>query len=215
MKKIIGIIAREDRTIDNNPCFIVNKNIISMLNNYNVIPLIITPRGNYNYYGYNIDSGPKNKDDELKDMLTLVDKCDGIILQGGDEFYQHDVDIVKYLYQKNIPTLGICLGMQTMGYTFCGIMKDISNHKDTNHEIIIDKDSLLYKIIGKDKIIVNSSHKSSIDNTDLFKGAYSIDGIIEEIEDKTKTFFMGLQWHPERILNEDQKKIIEYFIDCL
>lgn len=215
MKKIVGIIARPDKTIDNKEAFIINKHIISMLNNYDVIPLVITPPGKYDYYDYNILTGPKINEKELDNMLSLVNKCDGIIFQGGDEFYDFDIDIVKYLYQKDIPTLGICLGMQTLGYTFNGSMTNVSNHKGVNHEVIINKDSLLYEIIGKEKITVNSRHKECLSKTDLFKGAYSEDNIIEEIEDKNKRCFIGLEWHPEDILNNDQKKIIEYFINSL
>lgn len=215
MKKIVGIITRPDKTIDNNDVFIVNKHIISMLNNYNVIPLIITPPGNYNYYGYNILTGPKIKESELNDILFLVDICDGIIFQGGDEFYQFDIDIVKYLYQKDIPTLGVCLGMQTIGYAFDGRLTNTSNHKGVNHDIIINKDSILYKILEKEKINVNSRHKECLIKTNLLIGAYSNDNVIEEIEDNRKRCFIGLQWHPEDILNNEQKKIIEYFINSL
>lgn len=215
MKKIVGIIGRPDKTINHNDVFIVNKHIISMLNNYNIIPLLITPPGKYNYYGYNIHNGPEITKSELDNIFYLIDKCDGILLQGGDEFYQFDIDIVKYLHQKDIPTLGICLGMQTIGYTFNGELINVSNHKGINHEITIKKDSLLYEIIGKEKITVNSRHKESLNKTDLFKGAYSLDNVIEEIEDHSKKCFIGLEWHPEDILNNDQKKIIEYFINSL
>ncbi len=203
MKKIVGIISRPDKTINNNDAFIVNRHIISMLSNYNVIPLVITPSEHDNYQ------------DTLNDIFLLVNKCDGMLLQGGDDFYQFDIDIVKYLYQKNIPTLGICLGMQTIGYAFNGEMKDVSNHKGVSHKIIIDKNSLLYEILGKGEIIVNSRHKESLSKTELFVGAYSWDNVIEEIEDRSKKCFIGLEWHPEDILNEDQKKIIEYFINSL
>ncbi len=211
MKKIVGIIARPDKTIDNNDAFIVNKHVISMLNEYDVIPLVIAPPGKYEYNDINV----KISDSELNDMLSLVNLCDGILFQGGDDFYEFDIDIVKYLYQKNIPTLGICLGMQTLGYTFNGHTTNVSNHKGVTHEIIINKDSLLYKIVGKEKIIVNSRHKECLSDTNLFKGAYSLDNVIEEIEDSNKKCFLGVQWHPEDILNEDEKKIIEYFINSL
>ena len=56
------------------------------------------------------------------------------------------------------------------------------------HNIIINKSSLLYKIIDKQKIVVNSRHKDYIDTTNMYVGAISEDGIIEEVEDKNKKY---------------------------
>ena len=49
---------------------------------------------------------------------NLIEKCDGIILPGGKTRHELDNKIVKYLYEIDKPTLGICLGMQLMCMTF-------------------------------------------------------------------------------------------------
>lgn len=51
-------------------------------------------------------------------IKKLINFYGGIILQGGDNLYEIDKKIVKYLYDKDIPTLGICLGMQIMAISF-------------------------------------------------------------------------------------------------
>ena len=151
-----------------------------------------------------------------KNIEPYLNICNGFLLQGGDDFEKIDFDIIKILKDNNIPTLGICLGMQEMAYLGNGLMKDIPGHKGTNHKINIKKDSLLYKILKKKTIKVNSSHKSIIMKTDLYVSSYSDkDNMIESVEDKTKTFFLGLQWHPETIYDSDSnaKKIFDYFIN--
>lgn len=207
--KTIGIIARPDKTINNNDAFIVNKKLISTLDSFNVISLIITPPGKYNY---NNNVNLTNK--ELNKMIYQIDKCDGIILQGGNEFYDFDLELIDYIYKKDIPCLGICLGMQAISSYKNGTIYNINNHYKTNHYINIDKDSKLYKIIKKDKILVNSRHKCAVKNTSFKVNAISNDNIIEGIEDNNKKFFLALQWHPEAITNDiNQKKIIQEFIN--
>lgn len=148
----------------------------------------------------------------------LIDKCNGIILPGGDDIKLEDLETIKYLYQKNIPVLGICLGMQEMGYFFNGEMNKISNYNHLKpnekyvHEIKINKKSRLYKIIKKDIIKVNSRHKDYLIKTDL--DISSVSDVIESIEDKNKKFFIGVQWHPESMINYDinSNLLIDEFI---
>ena len=51
-----------------------------------------------------------------------------------------------------------------------------------------------------------------IKNTTLDISGITNDNVIEIIEDKNKPFFIGLEWHPESLNNEDTKKIFNYFI---
>ncbi len=148
--------------------------------------------------------------------LNLIDKCDGVIIQGGDTFNDKHLRIVNYLYDENIPTLGICLGMQMMGVLFNGKLGNIDNHKSNLnyvHEVNIDKKSLLYKIIKEDKIMVNSRHKNYLISTDLDMVAFS--DVCEAIESKKRVFFLGLEWHPESMIAYDRVAniIFEYFIE--
>ena len=142
--------------------------------------------------------------------------CDGVILQGGDSFSDKHLRIVNYLYDENIPTLGICLGMQMMGVLFNGKLGDISNHKSNLnyvHEVNIDKKSKLYKIIKEDKIMVNSRHNNYLIKADL--DVVGISDVIEAIESKNKIFFIGLEWHPESMIAYDRvaNTLFEYFIE--
>ena len=162
---------------------------------------------------------PFDDNDNYIEKLSLLEKIDGVILVGGDDIYNFEYNLVKYLYNNDIPTLGICLGMQTMAISIGGMLGHLNNleHKSTKkyvHYININPSSLLYEIIGKDKIMVNSRHKDYVINTNLSIGA-TCEGIIEEVEDKNKKFFVGVQWHPEDLDDENSDKLFNYFINKL
>ena len=152
-----------------------------------------------------------------EDYKSLINMCDGIIFQGGDNFEKYDLDTLKYIYDINKPVLGICLGMQLMGVLFDGNMININNHKKKlsyAHNVIINKNSILYNIYKTNNIKVNSRHKQIIKNTKLKVVGVSQDGYIEAIEDSSKKFFIGVQWHPESMVKYDkeQNSLFKYFI---
>ena len=195
----IGIIGRK-----NDDKITFNKEIIDVIKKYDFIPLGI------------IVDFENNSDNEFIKIKPLIDLCSGIILQGGSDYYDIDIIITKYLYKNNIPTLGICLGMQTMAMAFNGNMGDINNHKSDKlyvHSVDINKDSKLYDILKKDKIIVNSRHKSYIINTDLKVSGQA--NIIEAIEDNAKDFFIGVQWHPETLMDENSILLFNNFFSSI
>lgn len=153
----------------------------------------------------------------LEEFKKLTKLCDGFILQGGNHYTELEIEMVKYLYEQNIPTLGICLGMQMMGI-MNGHLELIGNNLHQSkekyvHEIIINKNSKLYSILKQEKIWVNSRHMEHITSTNLNIVAYALDGTIEAVEDQNKKFFIGVQWHPESIMDENSKKIFKTFFD--
>lgn len=152
------------------------------------------------------------------DYKKLINICGGIIFEGGDDFEEYDFEALKYIYEIDKPVLGICLGMQLMGMLFGGTMIDIPNHKKKLfyvHSIKLKKNSHLYNIFKSDIIKVNSRHKSVIKNTNLEVVALSNDGYIEAIEAPNKKFFIGIQWHPENMVDYDDKQnnIFKNFVD--
>ena len=163
-----------------------------------------------------------NDDAELERIKPIIDMCDGLIFPGGPNTTLLDLKVVKYLYEIDKPTLGICLGMQAFAKAFngnkiceVGSTKHLSNDEYV-HSVKVDENSLLYKILGANNIMVNSRHMLQITDTNFDVVAYSDDGIVEALEDKNKKFFLGVQWHPETLLDDEySQKIFDYFISKL
>lgn len=186
--KIIGIVTRKSKSDENHITNIVYNEVVNAIKTNGGLPI-----------GLILE----------EDYKELIDICDGLVFQGGDDFEDYDFEALKYAYDNDIPTLGICLGMQMMGVLFKGNMIDINNHKknlDYAHSVKIKRDTKLYRIFNRDIIKVNSRHKSVIKNTNLEICALSNDGYVEAIEDTNKKFFIGVQWHPESMINYDEKQ---------
>lgn len=162
-----------------------------------------------------------NEFDEFERVVEGIKTCDGIILPGGQENYDIDLKIAKYLYNRNIPTLGICLGMQIMALAFDGAIEYLPNNKhqskkESVHKIKIKQDSKLYEILKVNELMVNSRHSEHIITTNLNITAISSDLVIEAVEDPTKKFFIGVQWHPESLINNIYSKgLFDYFIKVI
>lgn len=178
---------------------------------------------------------PPNEDkivakDNWRDQLTTTEKhnfytqislCDGIILQGGGYVDEYECFIAKYCYDYDIPILGICAGKHNMVRAVGGKIgkMDHNEHnqeKDYIHSIKIEKDSKAYEMIGIEEVDVNSRHvRYSIDSGLTKVVATSPDGIDEIVEDKSKTFYIGVQFHPESLYKKDSymNHIFEYFLD--
>lgn len=198
--KTIGILLRNFE--ENNKKFIgTREDLFNLLYKYNI----------------NVIGIPINNN--IKKIINIVNLCDGIILSGGDNFIKQDFLLVDYLYKNNIPTLGICLGMQSMARFFSKKEEvKVKNHLSADlyvHYVNINKKSLLYKILNEERILVNSRHQSAIIDTSLKIVATSDDNIVEAIEDTNKKFFIGVEWHPESLNDLNSKKLIEYFIKMI
>ena len=198
MKPIIGIVVRPVLSEENNKMYGVYEDIIKSVKKFGGIPISIFPF-----------------EDNFYEDISL---CDGLIFQGGDYHTEYEKKCLEYAYKNNKPTLGICLGMQLMGCMFGGEEYDVLNHKIKNkkyvHKVLIDEKSKLYSILETKEILVNSRHKSAIKNTKLDVVGISQDGIVEAIEDKTKRFFIGVEWHPENMIDYDisSRKLFDFFI---
>ena len=188
---MIGIILNEGISNEKNSIYYVYQSFFKLEYNYLLIPLT-----------------------DIEDIKSKIKLCRGIIMQGGDDYLEIHKKIIRYLYDKDIPLLAICMSMQAMGVEFEGSLKKVNNHKDKlkySHKVKIKKDTLLYNILKKEQIYVNSSHKEALNTTSLVVCAES--DVIEAIEASNKKFFLGIQWHPEKMIEYDnlEYKIFDYF----
>ena len=188
-----------------------------------ILPIVQVQDVDYADTKYNEYSELSEK--EKEDIEKYLDMVDGVIFPGGNKIVPYDIYLLERCIDRDIPTLGICLGMQLMScvgedFKVYENETDINHNQDDDnlltHKVKIEKDSLLYKILGKEIISVNSFHNYHVEiNNDYVISAISEDNYIEGIELKDKKFNIGIQWHPEISydFDEDSKKIIDYFIN--
>lgn len=150
-----------------------------------------------------------------------LNECGGILITGGYTKGKLDDYLIGYAIEKNIPLLGICQGMQSMSMynTIYKLDKVVNHHSNDNyvHSVYIDE-SNFKNIVGLNRIEVNSYHYETPRNSNLFRiVGRSTDGLIEVIENPNHPFQIGIQWHPERMINYDDvsNKIFEGFINVI
>lgn len=137
---------------------------------------------------------------------------------------EFDLELIQTALARDIPILGICAGMQLMGGVLgCKMTHDVQTHFSTDidhlnqkpaeevaHSVDVKKGTLLSKIIGKDSFGVNTAHREAIvevsDNVII--NCLSEDGIIEGIEIAKKRFAVGVQWHPEFFLEDNDPSFL-------
>ena len=138
---------------------------------------------------------------------------------GTIDYYRDSLEIglIKKAIEMKMPLVGICRGEQIInvslgGSLYIDIPQDfdtIIKHRQKDwencfHQVHINKKSLLSKVCGSSKGIVNSNHHQAVKMIapDLKATAFSSDGSIEAIEWKDpsdKSFLLAVQWHPERL----------------
>lgn len=216
MKPIIGIVGRCQ--IVNNKSYIgVYDEIRNAIIKVGGIPMLILPTEMLEYAKINTTNNMNSC--AINDLIMELNLCDGIILPGGNKEFYYDKAVINYCINVNKPILGICLGMQMMGLYDSGILKKVLNHNSNDkyvHDITIKNNTLLNRMLGN-KTIVNSRHKEQITKVNKYVvSAVSSDGVIEGIEYPLNTFNVGVQWHPESMINYDTRsyKLLKSFIDA-
>ena len=164
-------------------------------------------------------------------IVNTLEHIDALILSGGGDINPlwageepspklHGINqerdlpellIARLAYNRQIPILGICRGIQTLATAFGGkVAQDISDvatikhsqdadRSEPTHSVIIDEDSSLFDIYKSTKVMVNSFHHQAVAEAgDKFRViAKSPDGIIEAMESSEFKSILGVQWHPE------------------
>ena len=141
------------------------------------------------------------------------------------------LDFMKYALSTSLPILAVCRGMQVLNIALGGsIYQDISlresvsqNHMQTSenrgdvcHRVACAKNSLLYNICGS-FLETNSFHHQCVKTVGkgLSVSAVAADGVVEALEDSSRSFLVGLQWHPECMYpsSPPMRELFSKFVD--
>ena len=145
---------------------------------------------------------------------------------------QLEFHLLEQAIQSHKPVFGICRGLQAInvalgGTLYTDIPDQYPNAVDHNspdhqgrdflaHEVTLEQESALGKIIGQNVISVNSFHHQAIKKTapGLVVTGRASDGLIEAVEwSGSSPFLIGVQWHPECLLHiEHQQNLFKAFI---
>ena len=173
-------------------------------------------------------------------IINTLEHIDGLILSGGADYNplyggeepitalgginsERDLPellITRLAYNRQIPILGICRGIQTLAMALGGkVRQDINpttvkhsqdaDRSEPTHSVTVEKDSTLYNIyseaqrstlnVQRSTLFVNSFHHQAVgDAGQKFRvTATAPDGTIEAIESTEYKSILGVQWHPE------------------
>ena len=192
-------------------------------------------------------------------LTSLLDNLDGILLSGGADLNpllvgeepipqlrwinaERDVPelmLIELAYERQIPMLGICRGIQMLAAALGGsVYQDLGvQYKDAplikhsqdlareqaSHMVYICKDSVFGNILkneglpesdkGEIMLPVNSFHHQAISvaGDKLRVVARSSDGVIEAVESSEYKSIVGVQWHPECFLSGGNKSHMPIF----
>ena len=141
-----------------------------------------------------------------------------------------ELNLFPLLMTRGVPILGICRGCQVINVAFGGtLIQDLPNERGVDHSqddfkgafhhlVTLRAGTKLANALGTDSLMTNSYHHQAV--KDLAPGfvltGMSDDGVIEAFEDPAPgRFIMGVQWHPESTLDNDEysHKIFKLFMD--
>ena len=221
MKPIIGIVEWPYKDEDGDLIYEVPNNIVEKISKHGGIPVGIFPTQIEDFQNKRLSEIDELTFIEKLDLQETLDRVDAIIKPGALKIYGYERYIYDYAFNKDIPYLGICAGMQMMAGYQNNKYNNVKNETDIHHSkeeyahtLRILKDTLLYNILKEEEIMVNSRHRYHIESAGINEvNALSEDGIIEGIENRDKLFHLGVQWHPENLNDLNTNKIFDEFIE--
>jgi putative glutamine amidotransferase len=157
----------------------------------------------------------------------VVAALDGLILAGGGDLdpaiYGAEPDprttgvvpardtgevaLLRAAIDADLPTLGICRGMQLMSALAGGtLLQHIESGKHvgpgpgvyTSHAVDTVPGTRLAGILDPTVEVPSYHHQAVVDAGSLTVSAYAFDGGIEGVEDPAARFRVGVLWHPEQ-----------------
>lgn len=143
-----------------------------------------------------------------------------------------ELSILPMAMEHRMPVLGICRGIQVMNVALGGSLyqdlpaqfqpdflpllphQQTEEYEKPTHPVSVKPSSLLHRLVGAPQLSVNSMHHQAVKAiaSPLCPVATAPDGVIEALEHPKLPFFLGVQWHPERLEDEASRQLFAGFI---
>ena len=154
----------------------------------------------------------------IADPSIVLHFLDGLLLAGGADIGElperDDFEIALGLaaMERDLPLLGVCRGMQVMnvarGGTLLEHVPDVVGHEDHravpgafgDHDVRLADGSLAARAAGEMMRSTKSHHHQGVDRIGQgfeVTGWATVDDLPEAMEDRSRRFALGVQWHPE------------------
>lgn len=153
----------------------------------------------------------------------------------GMTLYQKDrfeIALIKAALAADKPIFGICRGIQIMNVAMGGTLyQDLESQypelkiqhpqatlgQFATHHVELTAGSKLAKLYGQSTIKVNSRHHQAVKavGKGLKVTAVAPDGVVEGMESTDTDLFLGVQWHPENMWQQEDPQQLVVFQDFL
>jgi len=187
-------------------------------------------------------------------LMNTLDHLDGLVLSGGADINPlwcgeepqpslHGINserdlsellITRLAYNRQLPMLGICRGIQTLAVALGGkVLQDIGPGSDIKHSQDADRSepthtvsiaagtvlAKIYSDYGESgdyhglTLCVNSFHHQAVSEAgERFRiVATAPDGVVEAIESAEYKSIVGVQWHPE-CMGDDGQPLFRWLV---
>lgn len=228
---VIGITLDEDikKTYSIYPWYASRKNYASAITKNQGLPVFL-PHDLKNIIGYSqiLDGVVITGGDFDVNPKFYGEKIQSVKVTLKEERTIFEYKLIESCLKNNKPLLAICGGEQLLNVVMGGtLFQDINEEVETNieheqknprnegsHSIEIVNNTKLAGIVKTNKIFVNSAHHQAVKKVgkDLIVNANSDDGIIEGIEHKNLKFCIGVQWHPEFLIQKSDENLFSALI---
>ena len=147
-----------------------------------------------------------------------------------------ELRITRWTLEDKKPLLGLCRGSQVINVAMGGsLYQDIDDEcpKAIKHDyfptagytrdylahpVEVTRGTRLAAILGRRDVTVNSMHHQGVKQLapGLVVSAVAPDGLVEGLESSNGHFMVGVQWHPEALVDHDQgmRQLFSRFVEA-
>ena len=147
-----------------------------------------------------------------------------------------EILLTQWARAEGKPVFGVCRGLQIINVAAGGsLYQDCSEYEGDPlkhdyfptagyardylaHTVTVERGTRLHDIFGADEVAVNSMHHQGLKQIadGLIASCTAPDGLIEALEAPGAGFCVGVQWHPEMLVDSDAgtRRLFEAFVEA-